>query len=409
MTLTATALELDSLCRPTPTYLHLPLQSCESQLQTATTKDDALRLAISVAENLVKAIKLSSSVQEKKELKAKCGAIMDTADRIKKNENWTPLVPPVRQSVQQWAADVFPGSPPHQASSAQSMSSVLADLSLNPTGDTCATSGKSHMLSSTTLQASQNTHDPADLRDPKSGIFDSHVGISKSHWDPLIMNPSSPLVDSQPKANSQGNGNVNDGLGIAQSLVVTPKLDQSSASPPMHIQHDEQHQAPPIASQPRVRKLAPPVSTRKLTKKEQILLLKASVVHGFKCPPWDANPASSEFALSEGAEIFTYVRTKKPSHQNTNHDSDERELGLSAYQYQFFEGWVRARQALPPPSMYPTDKKHIGPLMGTHQSIDLVQDAATDCSVVASLCAGIARAERGHEQVCRCVLKFHNR
>jgi calpain-7 len=312
VTLTATALDLDSLRRPTPKCLHLSLQSCESQLQTAATKDEALRLAISVAENLVKAIKLSSSVQEKKELKAKCGAIMDTADRIKKSENWTPLAPPVRQSVEQWAADVLPGSPPHEASSAQSMSSVLADLSLNSTGNTRATSGKSHTLSSTTLQASQNMHDPADLRISKSGIFDSHVGLSKRRLDLLNMNPASPLVNNQPKANPQGDGYVNDGLSIAQSLVVTPKLDQPSASPPMHIQCDEQHQGPPIASQPRVRKLAPPVSTRKLTKKEQILLLKASVVNGFKCPPWDANPASSEFALGEEAEMFTYVRTINP-------------------------------------------------------------------------------------------------
>lgn len=33
--------------------------------------------------------------------------------------------------------------------------------------------------------------------------------------------------------------------------------------------------------------------------------------------------------------------------------------------------------------------------------IDLVQDAATDCSVVASLCAGVARAERGHDKLLR--------
>lgn len=68
---------------------------------------------------------------------------------------------------------------------------------------------------------------------------------------------------------------------------------------------------------------------------------------------------------------------------------------------------MRARQALPPPSLYPADRKSIGPLMGTYRSIDLVQDAATDCSVVASLCAGIARAERGHEQVREAALNFH--
>lgn len=37
--------------------------------------------------------------------------------------------------------------------------------------------------------------------------------------------------------------------------------------------------------------------------------------------------------------------------------------------------------------------------MSSSQTIDLVQDASTDCSVVTSLCAGIARAERGHDQM----------
>lgn len=37
--------------------------------------------------------------------------------------------------------------------------------------------------------------------------------------------------------------------------------------------------------------------------------------------------------------------------------------------------------------------------MAPVRKVDLVQDAATDCSVVASLCAGIARAEKGHDRV----------
>lgn len=38
------------------------------------------------------------------------------------------------------------------------------------------------------------------------------------------------------------------------------------------------------------------------------------------------------------------------------------------------------------------------------RKIDLVQDAATDCSVVASLCAGIARVERGHGSILRSIM-----
>jgi len=38
--------------------------------------------------------------------------------------------------------------------------------------------------------------------------------------------------------------------------------------------------------------------------------------------------------------------------------------------------------------------------MSSSRTIDLVQDAATDCSVVASLCALVARGERNHAKVC---------
>jgi calpain-7 len=38
--------------------------------------------------------------------------------------------------------------------------------------------------------------------------------------------------------------------------------------------------------------------------------------------------------------------------------------------------------------------------MLTTKPIDLVQDVTTDCSVVASLCAALARNESGFENVC---------
>ena len=66
-------------------------QNYQSQLQVAATKDEALTLAISAAENLMKALKLSSSSDEKRQLKSQCGVLMDVADRIKKSTNWTPL------------------------------------------------------------------------------------------------------------------------------------------------------------------------------------------------------------------------------------------------------------------------------------------------------------------------------
>jgi hypothetical protein len=79
--------------------------------------------------------------------------------------------------------------------------------------------------------------------------------------------------------------------------------------------------------------------------------------------------------------------------------SDTHDLSLSPYQEQFFQGWIRAADAVPPRATFSTDRHGIGPLMSSSRTIDLVQDAASDCSVVTSLCAAIARAERGHDQV----------
>jgi hypothetical protein len=58
--------------------------------------------------------------------------------------------------------------------------------------------------------------------------------------------------------------------------------------------------------------------------------------------------------------------------------------------------WIRAQDAVPRRDTGAVDK----PVMSSSQPMDLVQDAATDCSVVASLCAAVARHERGYEKVC---------
>jgi len=64
------------------------LQKYRSQLRTAESKDEALDLAISAAESLMKALKLSSNSDERKQLKAQCSEVMSDADRIKKTESW---------------------------------------------------------------------------------------------------------------------------------------------------------------------------------------------------------------------------------------------------------------------------------------------------------------------------------
>ena len=55
------------------------------------------------------------------------------------------------------------------------------------------------------------------------------------------------------------------------------------------------------------RVLREPQSTRELSKGEQILLLRASYLHGFKFPPWKERPESDQFELKDGEEMFLYV------------------------------------------------------------------------------------------------------
>lgn len=65
-----------------------------------------------------------------------------------------------------------------------------------------------------------------------------------------------------------------------------------------------------------------------------------------------------------------------------------------------FDGWQRPKDVLPPPRFRDiVEKPNAGPQMIASGKVDLVQDMTTDCSVVASLCAGTARAERGHARV----------
>jgi calpain-7 len=70
----------------------------------------------------------------------------------------------------------------------------------------------------------------------------------------------------------------------------------------------------------------------------------------------------------------------------SNVDSEPADLNLADAQKQIFGGWKR-----------PSDAGN-GTLMAA-DDVDLVQDITTDCSVVASLCAGTARAMKGHGTV----------
>lgn len=67
------------------------------------------------------------------------------------------------------------------------------------------------------------------------------------------------------------------------------------------------------------------------------------------------------------------------------------------------DDWKRPSDALPPPFWPTLASAGLVPesesLKEASPRIDLVQDAATDCSVVASLTAAYGRRERGFEKV----------
>ncbi|KAK2765382.1 cysteine protease [Arachnomyces sp. PD_36] len=126
-----------------------------------------------------------------------------------------------------------------------------------------------------------------------------------------------------------------------------------------------------------------PLSTRELSTREQIILLEGAKLNGFVFPPWGASPTAQEFELLDGDEPFV----------------DSPELPLSPLQREMFSGWRRPRDLASKTASTSIKGPIPAPTMVATNPVDLVQDVTTDCSVVASLCAAISRAERGFSKV----------
>lgn len=131
-------------------------------------------------------------------------------------------------------------------------------------------------------------------------------------------------------------------------------------------------------------RLEHPTSSRKLTTRENIILLEGSKLNGAIFKPWISPPEESDFQLRDGQQPF----------------EDDFHFSLSESQLKHFAGWKRPKDALaliriekdgePLPNEATMDK------LGQW---DMVQDVVPDCSVIASFCVGIARAERGYHMV----------
>lgn len=127
-----------------------------------------------------------------------------------------------------------------------------------------------------------------------------------------------------------------------------------------------------------------PASSRKLTTRENIILLEGSKLNGALFKPWVSAPSDSEFELRSGEELY----------------EDDFEFSLAETQVKHFAGWKRPKEAL---ALIKIEKN--GHLLSNEATMDklgqwdVVQDVAPDCSVIASFCVGTARAERGHRRV----------
>jgi hypothetical protein len=293
-------------------------------LQTAATKDEALNLAIGAAETLMKALKLSSNVDEKKQLKAQCSVLMDVADRIKKSEYWTPLAkqqPENDKNVQigQWAANMDVSASPGPAYQETASSQSSSMYSFSPTAapaNTRSASGNSPF--SSVLFPSQHRFEPNFYQEDSRQAFIPFINLSdddtpllrasprdtsqNAHADSQrqdsshIRNGGAPNIDLPPKAGRQVPSPISPSMPQAQRSDATTAVAAQPAS--------ATSTAPKLASPSHIHRLTEPVSTRKRSRKEDIILLKASVVNGFKCPPWDKNPAPADFTPQNDQELF---------------------------------------------------------------------------------------------------------
>lgn len=141
----------------------------------------------------------------------------------------------------------------------------------------------------------------------------------------------------------------------------------------------------PSSITPHSSKPGPPTSSRELSTREKIILLEGAKLNGFVFKAWEGPPNPDEFVLSHGDDLF----------------ADNPEPPLSELQLESFAGWKRPREALGSLAVGDVKSEMNVPTMTKRSmNIDLVQDMTSDCSVVASLCAGTSRAERGHGKVC---------
>ena len=127
-----------------------------------------------------------------------------------------------------------------------------------------------------------------------------------------------------------------------------------------------------------VHNLMEPRSRRLLTTREKIIVLESSKLHECVFAPWSTAPDTSEFTIGDTESAYL----------------DDTDLHLSDQQRDNLDNWLRPEEIVGNKYICQKDSPE-----NSKKLLDLVQDITTDCSVVASLCAIISRADRGHRNL----------
>lgn len=108
-----------------------------------------------------------------------------------------------------------------------------------------------------------------------------------------------------------------------QQLELTttngPKKMQLNRECQQLLQKAEKIKADPKSADNRkmITNLTEPVPSRRLSTREQIILLKGSKLYGGVFPPWDSAPSAKEFELLGCEPLYTYVSLTSPNLRST--------------------------------------------------------------------------------------------
>jgi calpain-7 len=131
--------------------------------------------------------------------------------------------------------------------------------------------------------------------------------------------------------------------------------------------------------------LLEPLNKRELPNDEKLIVLKASKIYRQVFKPCGRTPDARDLTTATHFVDGTSFRLPMPFSEQ-------------------FIGWMRPEEAFQESLAEGADRN---PSMKAEKPINLVQDAAHDCSLVAGMCALVARTERGFPSVSLCRLESY--